>query len=262
MSPLPRRMLRRLLPALASLLLALPAAAEPLRIAAAADLKPAMDAIVARFCATRPRCTVEPIYGSSGKFHAQIVAGAPYHLYFSADIAYPRDLAARGLAASPVRPYAVGRLVLWSARHDARRLRLEDLADPRFRRIAIANPRHAPYGRRAEEALRAAGIWERVQPRLVYGENIAQTAQFVRSGNADEGLVALSLALTPELSRHGNHAPVPERLHAPLEQGFIVTRRGAAHPLAREFAGFVQGPQAQALLRRHGFALPRPAAAR
>lgn len=245
--------------ALAALVLAasaMAAHAEKITIAAAADLKFAMDEIVAAYTPTRPGDTIAVVYGSSGKFHTQIRQGAPYDLYFSADIAYPRELVKTGLAATPVVPYAVGRIVLWSSTMDARRMTLESLADPAIRRIAIANPRHAPYGRRAEEALRAKGLWDGLESKLVYGENVAQTAQFVQTGNAQVGIVALSLALNPELARAGGYWPIPDGLHAPLEQGFIVTRRAAANKLAHDFAAYMGGPVARATMKKYGFVLP------
>lgn len=238
------------------------AQAEKITIAAAADLKFAMDEVVAGFAAQHPADTVEVVYGSSGKFHTQIQQGAPYDLYFSADIAYPRALAQAGFAASPVQAYAVGRIVLWSAQYDARQMTLRSLLEPRIQRIAIANPKHAPYGQRAEEALRAAGLWEQVQSKLVYGENISQTAQFVRSGNAQVGIVALSLAVHPELAQRGGHWPIPERLHAPLEQGFVITRRAQGNALAQRFANHMASPAARAVMVQHGFALPGDAPSR
>ncbi len=229
-------------------------------IVAAADLKFAMDEIVAAFRAERPEARVDVIYGSSGKFHTQIRQGAPFDLYFSADIAFPRALEAHGLTAGPTRPYAVGRIVLWSSTHDATRLTLADLADPALGRIAIANPRHAPYGMRAEEALRAAGVWEALQGRIVQGENIAQTAQFVQTGNAGVGVIALALALNPTLAQAGGYHLIDDALHEPLEQGFVITRRAADNALAHDFAAFMDGPEARAIMTRYGFALPGEAA--
>lgn len=230
-------------------------AGASLTIAAASDLKFALEEILADFRVLHPEASIDVIFGSSGKIHTQIQQGAPFDLYFSADIAFPRDLAALGLAAGPVRPYAIGRIVLWSPDRAATRT-LQDLADPALGKIAIANPRHAPYGKRAEEALRAAGVWEAVQDRLVLGENIAQTAQFVASGNAAVGIIALSLALNPVMAAAGSHAPIDPSLHAPLEQGFIITRQGADKPLAQDFADFMSSPQARAILSRYGFDLP------
>jgi molybdate transport system substrate-binding protein len=231
-------------------------AGDKVTIAAAADLKFALDEIVAQYLKSHPGDKVETIYGSSGKFQTQIQQGAPYDLFFSADIAYPRALAAAGYASSPVKPYAVGRLVLWSASLDARTLQLADLAAPRFMRIAIANPKHAPYGKRAEEALKAAGVWEKVKDKLVFGENIAQTAQYVQTGNAQIGLLALSLTLNPELARQGGHALIPDNLHQPLEQGFIITRRAAGNPLATRFADYMSSSGPRALMVKYGFVLP------
>jgi molybdate transport system substrate-binding protein len=230
--------------------------AGQITIAAAADLKFAMDEIAAAFKKEHPADQVEVIYGSSGKFFAQIKNGAPYDLYFSADIQYPRELAKAGLAAAEVKPYAVGRIVLWSARLDASKMTLESLTDPKITRIAIANPKHAPYGRRAEEALRASRLWEKVEPKLVFGENIAHTAQFVQTGNAQVGIIALSLALNPELARQGGYFLIPDRLHEPLEQGFIITQRAAGNELARRFADYMGSPAARAIMVRYGFVLP------
>lgn len=231
-------------------------AGERITIAAAADLKFALDELVELFNKAHPADRVETIYGSSGKFQAQIRQGAPFDLYFSADIAYPRELKAEGLAASEVQPYAVGRIVLWSQLHDAGRMTLADLADPAIHKIAIANPKHAPYGKRAEEALKAAGIWEKVEGKLVYGENVAQAAQFVQTGNAQAGMVALSLALSPEMAKQGSYALIPDRLHQPLEQGFIITRRAAGNPLAQAFARFIADKEARTVMARYGFVLP------
>jgi len=234
-------------------------AGEKITIAAAADLKFALDEIVVLFNKAHPADQVETVYGSSGKFHTQIQQGAPFDLYFSADIGYPRALKAEGFAASEAQPYAVGRIVLWSMSRDASKMTLADLADPTIQKIAIANPKHAPYGKRAEEALKAAGMWEKVEAKLVYGENIAQTAQFVQTGNAQVGIIALSLALSPELAKQGGYALIPDKLHQPLEQGFIVTKRAADNALARKFALFMAGKEARAVMTRYGFSLPSEA---
>ncbi|MEJ7138049.1 molybdate ABC transporter substrate-binding protein [Amphibiibacter pelophylacis] len=244
--------------ALALGLAAAPSAqADTLTVAAAADLKFALDEIVTGFEKAHPGDTVNVVYGSSGQFQAQIQQGAPYDLFFSADIAFPRALAKAGFAASKVVPYALGRIVLWSPTLDARSMTLQSLTDPRIKHIAIANPRHAPYGQRAEEALRAAGLWDALQPRLVFGENIAQTAQFVQTGNAQIGVIALSLAKSPQLARLGGYALIPESMHQPLEQGYIITRRAADSALARRFVQTVDSPAARQVLARYGFEPPK-----
>jgi molybdate transport system substrate-binding protein len=248
--------LLKLLVLVVALLLATTARAEKITIAAAADLKFALDEIVAGFKASQPGAEIEVIYGSSGKIHTQIQQGAPYDLYFSADIAYPRELAKLDLTASEVKPYAVGRIVLWSNSLEAGKMTLASLSDPQISKIAIANPKHAPYGKRAEEALRASGMWNKVQDKLVLGENIANTAQFVQTGNAQVGIIALALVLNPELATSGGYFLIPDHLHSPLEQGFIITKLGAAKPLAHQFADFMGAPPARSIMSKYGFVLP------
>jgi molybdate transport system substrate-binding protein len=239
-----------------SLFLTGAAHAEKITIAAAADLKFAMDEVIATFKQASPTDDVEVVYGSSGKFQTQIQQGAPYDVYFSADIAFPRELVKSGLAGSDVKPYAFGRIVLWSASLDATKMTLASLTDPTIARIAVANPKHAPYGRRAEEALRASGLWDKVEAKLVYGENIAHTAQFVQTGNAQVGIIALSLALNPELSSKGGYYLIPDNLHQALEQGYVITKRGADSVLAKRFAEYMSGPTARAVMTKYGFILP------
>ena len=248
--------LARILLFAGALLLSLSANAEKITIAAAADLKFAMDEIVTGFKKAHPADEVDVVYGSSGNFNTQIQQGAPYDLYFSADITFPRELARNGYASSEAKPYAVGRIVLWSATLDASRMTMASLADPGITRIAIANPKHAPYGRRAEEALRASGVWDKVEPKLVYGENIAQTAQYIESGNAQVGIIALSLTLNSELTKKGGYWLIPDTLHAPLEQGFVVTRRAANNALATRFADYMNSKPARAAMTKFGFVLP------
>lgn len=228
-----------------------------LRIAAAADLKYAMAEMVELFRASHPEDKVEVIYGSSGKFHAQIRNGAPFDLYFSADSAYPKDLHARGFTATEPRSYAVGRIVLWSLQPDLGRLPLRDLASrTEIRKFAIANPLHAPYGVRAKEALQHEGVWDLLEPRLVLGENIAHAAQFVDSGAAAAGIVALSLVKSPALQGKGDWTLIPAQWHTPLEQAYVITARAKANELAAAFARFVETPPAREVMGRYGFTLP------
>lgn len=239
---------------LASAVFPLHAHAGSITLAAAADLKFAMDDIVTAYQHTHPEDTIHVVYGSSGKFSTQIQQGAPFDLYFSADITYPKALAKAGFTASTPVPYAIGRIVLWSGSVDASKLTLRDLAQPQFDRIAIANPEHAPYGKRAVQALRASGMWDTLKGRLVYGENIAQTAQFVQTGNAKIGIIALSLALNPAFADKGGYAEIPATLYQPLVQGYVITKRAAHNSLARAFADFVGSPAAKRILQHYGFA--------
>lgn len=239
------------------LLIASAAHAEKIMVAAAADLKFAMDEIVSEFKQSNQMEVIEVIYGSSGKFHTQIQQGAPYDLYFSADIAFPRQLLSKGFSASAdVIPHARGRIVLWSGGEDAARMTLESLTRPEITRIAMANPKHAPYGRRAEEALRASGLWEKVEKKLIYGENISQAAQFVQTGNAQVGILALSLAVSPELSNKGGYYLIPDNLHEPLMQGFIILKRAENNKLAQQFADYMESKEARMIMTAYGFTLP------
>ncbi len=241
---------------LALLIVAGPSHADEIHIAAAADLRFAMVEIINQFKAKHPSDRIEVTYGSSGKFHAQIQHGAPFDLFFSADIGLPQSLAREGLAASEVRPYGIGRIVLWRPGSATRKLTLADLTRPDIKRIAIANPKHAPYGMRAVEALKAANVWPGVEEKLVYGENVAQTAQFVQTGNAEIGIIALSLALAPEFADKGHYALIPADLHQPLTQGFIILKRAEGKALAHAFADFFGEAAVQNILNRYGFSQP------
>lgn len=241
------------------LLLSLNAHAEKITIAAAADLKFAMDEIVTSFKSANSGQDVAVVYGSSGNFNTQIQQGAPFDIFFSADINFPRDLVKSGMATGEVKPYAIGRIVLWSASQDASKMTLDSLLDPKITRIAIANPKHAPYGKRAEEALRASGLWDKVEQKLVYGENIAQTAQYVQTGNAQAGIIALSLAVNPELASKGGYWLIPDNLHTPLEQGFVITKRAEGNTLAKIFVDYMSSKPARSIMVKYGFVLPNDA---
>jgi molybdate transport system substrate-binding protein len=182
-------------------------------------------------------------------------------MFFSADVDYPRQLIAQGVAAKDTEfLYAVGRLVVWVPRAstlDLTRLGIHALADPSVRKIAIANPKHAPYGRAAEGAMKSLGIYEAVQARLVYGENIAQTAQFIQTGAADIGIIALSLAVAPALKDDGRYWEVPLESYPRIEQGGVILSWAMDVPAAQAVRTFVLGAQGRAILHRYGFFLPR-----
>lgn len=255
--------MKKLVPVIAAftLLASFSAHAETIQVAAAADLKFAMTDVVKSFEKKHPGDKINVSYGSSGKFFTQIAQGAPYALYFSADIKYPKMLQKYGLTASQPKLYAIGRIVLWSPTLDAGHMTLDNLTDKNITRIAIANPKHAPYGLRAEEALKSAGIWDKIQHKLVFGENIAQTTQFVQSGNAQIGIIALSLAKAPELGAKttgpGSYYLIPADRHEPLEQAYVITKKGADSKLAHEFAAYMSSPQVIEIMRRFGFILPQ-----
>jgi molybdate transport system substrate-binding protein len=237
-----------------------PTSKQTLTVAAASDLKFALDELVKEFRAKHPGTDVQVTYGSSGNFLAQISNGAPFDVFLSADVAYPRELARQGLVSEDgVFPYAVGRLVVWVPKESplqVETLGVKALLEPAARRIAIANPQHAPYGRAAEAALKNLGVHDAVKDKLVLGENIAQTAQFVQSGSADVGLIALALALAPTLKQEGRYWEVPLDAYPSLEQGGAILKQARDVELAKQFRDYLLGTEGKALLKRYGFFLP------
>lgn len=238
----------------------LPAAAENVPIiAAASDLQFALDQVAAAFRQETGR-DVKIAYGSSGNFVRQIRQGAPYQMFLSADETLVADLAAAGLTASEGDLYAVGRIVLIVPRGSPLKAdgTLADLrtalAAGRVQKFAIANPEHAPYGRRAEDALRHAGLWDAIEDKLVLGENVAQAAQFALSGGAEGGIVAYSLALAPDLAERAGYALIPEDRHEPLRQRMVLLKGAGA--TARLFYDFVKSPEGRDILKGYGFVLP------
>lgn len=230
-------------------------AATSIRVAAASDLQALLPELIARF-ERDTGATVALSFGSSGNFFAQIRNGAPFDVFFSADADYPARLVADRLAdADSLYHYAAGRIVLWTRHGSGLDLRrgLEVLRDGRVRRIAIANPEHAPYGRAAVAALRHDKVYDAVRQKLVLGENISQAAQLVDSGNADVGIIALSLALGPTLRASGAYAEIPAAAHPPIRQAAVIVAASRRKALARQLLAYVHRPESQELLRRFGF---------
>lgn len=250
--------MKKLLVILFATLLAGPLQAAPLLVAAASDLAYCIDELAAAFRKEVPEAEVKVSTGASGNFFAQIRHGAPFHVLLSADMTYPTQLAKLGAAdAATLRPYAIGRIVLWTLdpRFDVAQ-GLPVLRDPRVARVAIGNPATAPYGRAARAALERDKLWDAVQPRLVIGENIAQAAQFVQTGNAQLGIVSLATVRAPKMAGVGRYHLISDAGVAPIEQGAIVTRAGSGQPLAARFVRFLGSPAARAILERNGFGLP------
>jgi molybdate transport system substrate-binding protein len=229
------------------------------RVAAASDLNAAFDDLIVRFTAAHD-VDVSVSFGSSGNFYAQLVNGAPFDLFLSADVSYPNQLAARGLTVPQSEfTYAVGRIVVWAPAAsplDVARDGLQALTQASVAHVAVANPEHAPYGRAAVAAMQSAGLYEQLKPKLVVGENIAQAMQFVQSGAAEAGIVALSLALAPNAAGKGKMFEVPEKAYPRLEQGGTILRSTADVEAARALRGFLLSADGQAILKRYGFAPP------
>ena len=235
------------------------ATAQGIIVAAAADMNAALPVIVANYT-NKTGQTVKLSFGSSGNLANQVRSGAPFDVFFSADEGYPRQLITEGLASKDtLYRYAVGRLVLWVPNDsplDLPKLGMKALLDPSVKKITIANPAHAPYGRAAEATLRHYGIYNQVSSRLVLGENVSQAAQFVESSNAQAGLIALSHALAPALKGKGRYWMVPLDTYPSLNQAAVVLTRSKQQDAARKFLDFVRSPEAKSLLASYGFSLP------
>jgi molybdate transport system substrate-binding protein len=229
---------------------------EPLRVAAAADLALAFKDVGAAFEKESGK-KVDFSFGSTGLLAKQISEGAPFDVFAAANLSFIDDVVKDGSCLGETKAlYSKGRIVLWSKDPWALPKDISDLKDPKYAKVAIANPDHAPYGKAAQQALTKSGIWSTVQPRLVYGENVQQTLMFARSGNADIAIVALSLAVTSP----GNYVPIDPSLHEPLDQALVVCKGGSGKGVkaneARSFVSFINSEKGRTIMRKYGFLLP------
>jgi molybdate transport system substrate-binding protein len=233
-------------------------AAQPL-VAAAADLKFALEEVTQSFKKDTQK-SVTLTFGSSGSFATQIRNGAPFQMYLSADEDYVLKLHAEGLTRDQGTLYAIGRIAIIAPPGSILPVDGElkglaaQLKTGQIKHFAIANPEHAPYGRRAEEALRRAGLWDAIRTKLIFGENVSQAAQFATSGSAEGGIIALSLAKSPQMAHLGRYAVIPADWHTPLRQRMVLLKN--ADPTAQEFYRYLQEPAARAIMRGYGFVLP------
>jgi molybdate transport system substrate-binding protein len=244
-----------------AMVVAVPAQAQPVAtVAAASDLKFAIEEVAAQFEKTTGH-KLRLVFGSSGNFKTQILQGAPFHLFMSADEHFVYELADAGKTEDRGRAYAVGRIGIMVPKGSPLKAdgELKDLAaalkDGRLQKFAIANPEHAPYGARAMEALQHQNLWNGLQGKLVLGENISQAAQFATSGSTQGGIIAYSLALAPTVARMGSFALIPESWHKPLRQRMVLVK--GAPPAARAFYEHLATPAAQTIMVRYGFAMPK-----
>jgi molybdate transport system substrate-binding protein len=234
------------------------ALADDIAVAAASDLQFAIKELIVEY-EKQTGHHVKLSLGSSGNFYAQVQQGAPFDLYFSADIGYPKKLEEAGLTVpGSLYRYAVGRVVVWAPKQSPVEVSkgLTVLRDAAVRKIAIANPKHAPYGRAAVAAMEQSQVYAEVKDRLVLGENISQAAQFIESGACDVGIIALSLAMAPVMKSAGSYWLIPAEAHPPLEQGAVIMKQSKQQDAARHFLQFMQSPQGQEVMTRYGFTLP------
>lgn len=226
--------------------------ADQATVAAASSLRPTLDQMVAAFSEYYPEDNVVLVYGASGRLTTQILHGAPFDLFMSANMDFPERIAKEQPGTPSPQLYAAGQLVMWSATRDVRATGWQGLLNEDVRRIAIAQPEIAPYGQRAKEALLFHGVWDQVQGKLVYGESVSQTARMALSGAADVALFAASLA-NQDAMQGQPFLPVEVSSHLPLNQAMIVTARGASNHVAVEFARFVMSEEGQSILESAGF---------
>ncbi len=230
-----------------------PGAVEPVKVAAAADLAFAFPEVGALYEKSTGQRVVFS-FGSTGVLERQIAEGAPFDAFAAASASFADDAVAAGACVADTKTlYATGRIVLFAASDAGGPTTLAELTDPRFAKIAIANPEHAPYGRAAREAMKRAGVWDAISPKVVYGENVQQALQFAQSGNADAAIVALSLAIvTP-----GSWTAIPDDLHDRIDQVLVACTRGRAGAASgRRFIDFVRSDAARSVMHRYGFLLP------
>lgn len=232
----------------------------PMVIAAAGDLRGVLEEVKAAFEAGHPGAGLQLSFGASGNLTVQIQQGAPFDIFLAADTGFPEAVQKAGLAtADGLFPYAKGSLTLWIRKDlnlDPAGEGLKVLLHPSVKKVSTANARMAPYGRAGEAALRQAGLYDAVKPRLVFADNIAQAAQFLQAGTAEAGLISYSQARNPALQQTGVAWKVPAEMYPPLVQAGVILKRTASPELARAFMAFLVGPEGQAILARHGFARP------
>lgn len=250
--------MKRFATLLLSCLLALPgyALAAGLTVAVAANVKYAFDDLAAQF-KTASGIEVESVVSSSGKLAAQIKNGAPFDIFLSADTEFPQALYKDGYTSTPPRVYAYGALVLWTLKDLDLGKGMQLLADDGVRKIALANPKVAPYGREALKALEHYGLRSRVEPKLVFGESIAQVSQYVDTQSADIGFTAKSIVLAPETAGRGKWMEVPKESYEPIAQAVVVLKHASANPdAAQKFIAFLFSPSARAIFQKYGYTLP------
>lgn len=229
---------------------------KTITIAAASDLQFALDSIISIYKLEHPKAEINPIYGSSGKLFEQIQNNAPFDIFFSADINYPKMLEKNKLTSSAIKTYGIGRIVIWSKKSNPKLKQMKSLLDSSITKIAIANPNHAPYGKRAIESLKYYNLYNKTKNKFVYGESISQTAQYISLGAADMGIIALSLALSPNMQKEkGNFFLIPSKSHTKLKQGCVILKKSKDNIESKSFFKFISSVESIKILKHFGFTL-------
>lgn len=229
-------------------------AQQQANVVVAANLKTAMDSIKKIYELQNPEEKINVTYGASGKFYEQILSDAPFDVFFSADMSYPEKLKEKKLTVSPIQLYAIGKIAIWSKKVDSSTLQINSLLDVGIKKISIANPTTSPYGAKAVESMKYYKIYDKVKSKLVYGENITQTAQFIAFGAAEIGIIALSDILSPSLKiENGKYYIIPQSSYSPLKQGCVVLKHGKNNKVASKFYDFISSDKAIAILTYYGY---------
>src|SRR6187431_897503 len=227
-------------------------------VVVSANLKTAMDSILKVYKLKNPNDVIQITYGASGKFYEQISNGAPFDLFFSADMNYPKQLKNYGVTASSIKLYAIGRLAIWSKKLDPNIEKMNSLLDEKVKKISIGNPKTAPYGAKTIESLKHFKLYDKVKGNLVFGENIAQAAQFVAFGASDVGIIALSDAMSPAMKKeHGKYYVIPQESHSLLEQGCVILKHGKGNAAAKQFYDYISSEKALQILNYYGYSTPK-----
>jgi molybdate transport system substrate-binding protein len=238
---------------LIAIVAAMSAQAQTVKVAAAANLRFVFDEIKASYAIANPNTTITANFGSSGALLQQILNGAEFDIFMAADNSFPVKLKDQGAASGEIRTYALGKLVLWSNTLDVSK-GLEILTDPAVKRIAIAKPELAPYGDRAIECLKSAGLYEKVKDKIIYADNISQTAQFAQTGNAEIAFLSMSLTLTPEMK--GSVYLIDPKIYKPVEQAMVMVKIWKVNPEAAKFMKFVLSDKCKPIFEKNGYIIP------
>jgi len=236
-----------------ALWVAISAQAQTVKVAAAANLRFVFDEIKASYAIANPKATITANFGSSGALLQQILNGAEFDIFMAADNSFPVKLKDQGAASGEIKTYALGKLVLWSNTLDVSK-GLEILTDPSVKRIAIAKPELAPYGDRAIEVLKTSGLYEKVKDKIIYADNISQTAQFAQTGNAEVAFLAMSLTMTPEMK--GSTYLIDRKMYKPVEQAMVLVKSWKTNPDAAKFMKFVLSDKCKPIFEKNGYIVP------
>jgi molybdate transport system substrate-binding protein len=248
--------MKRLIIFLFAIILSVGIYAQKVRVAAAANLRFVIEEIKNKYEAQNPSSKIDIVIGSSGMFYQQIINGAQFDLFMAADKQFPEKLKQQGAVSGRVITYAYGKLILWSSSLDLKKTGITVLASPDVKRIAVAKPDLAPYGDRAIQVLKNEGLYEKVKSKIVYGDNIAQTAQYAATGNAEAGFIALALALGPDMVGKGSYIEIDSKAYQPIEQALVMLKGWQRNPETAKFLRYLLSAECKSIFEKYGYSVP------